>query len=93
MKLPLWEVPHPQRGTLFYKFAKFFNDKVNFCHGYKYDEFDQENNPIPKPENKIYNLVYEYWTWPFVNPHCICCAAVRGLIYGAVLGFLAGRYL
>ena len=93
MKLPLWETHKPQRGTFAYKFVKFFCDRINFCEGVFYDEYDQDGNPVPKPENKIYNTVYKYWTWPFVNPGCECCSAVRGLIYGAILGFVAGRFL
>lgn len=92
-KLPLWDTPKPKYGTVSYWLVKYFVDNFNFCHGYKYDEFDQEGNPVPKPENKLYNVIYKYWTWPFVNPDCICCAAVRGVIYGAVIGFIAGRLL
>ena len=45
---------------------------INSCEGNYYD------SDTPKPENKLYNFIYEYWTWPFVNPGCECCSAVRG---------------
>ena len=82
MHLPLWNTPTPEKGTKAYKFCKWFVDTIVFCHGYYYDTDE------PKPENKLYNIIYKYWTWPFVNPGCECCSAVRGLIYGAIIGFI-----
>ena len=87
LKLPLIEVPQPKPGTWGYKFCKWFSDTFVFCHGEYY------GTDIPKPENKVYNIIYKYWTWPFVNPGCECCSAVRGLIYGSILGFILGGLL
>lgn len=83
----------PEKGTLGYKLLKFFIDRVNFCHGARYDEYDNDGNPVEKPENKIYNCFYKYWLWPFEQTGCACCNTVRGLFYGAVIGFLVGRLL
>lgn len=82
----LWKVPHPEPGEFGYSFCRWFNDWLVFCHGFNYDGTE-------KPENKLYNFVYKYWTWPFENPGCECCSAVRGLIYGGIIGFLLGRWI
>lgn len=82
-----------RRGTIWHRFSKWFCDNVNFCHGYKYDEYDEEGNPVEKQENKVYNFFYKYWLWPYYQTDCICCNTVRGLIYGVVLGWLLGRLL
>lgn len=83
----------PQKGSLKYALTKWFCDKLNFCHGAFYDEYDAEGNPVEKPENKVYNFFYKYWLWPFEQTGCACCNTVRGLIYGAILGWLMGRLL
>lgn len=85
VRIPLWDTPHPKPGTLGYKFCKWFSDNINWCEGYYY------GTEIPKPDNKLYNIIYKYWTWPFVNPGCECCSATRGVIYGAIVGFILGR--
>lgn len=83
----------PEKSSWKYRFTKWFCDNVNVCHGFKYDEYDALGNPVEKPENKIYNFFYKYWLWPFVQTDCICCNTVRGLIYGAVIGFILGKLL
>nr|DAR55303.1 MAG TPA: hypothetical protein [Caudoviricetes sp.] len=82
----LLDTPSPKKGTWAYKFVAWFCNNVNFCHGYLYD------TDIEKPDNKIYNAVYRIWLFPFKQNDCICCNTVRGLIYGAVLGYLLGSF-
>lgn len=76
----------PPEGTWRYKFRSWFIDNVNFCHG-------QTASGVDKPENKLYNWFYKYWLWPYAQTDCLCCNTVRGLIYGAVLGFVIGKLL
>lgn len=83
----------PEKWSFKYKLTKLFIDNINFCHGFKFDEFDAQGNPVEKPENKIYNFVYKYWLWPFQQTGCICCNTVRGLIYGGIVGFIVGKFL
>lgn len=77
----------PPKDSKRYKFNKWFVDNVNVCHGTFYDSV------IEKPENKLYNLLYKYWLWPYNQTDCICCNTVRGLIYGGILGFILGKLL
>lgn len=84
--------PLPE-GTLRFRLVKWFCDNVNFCHGVKYEEYDDSGNPVPKPDNKLYEFFYTYWLWPFKQTGCACCNTVRGLVYGAVAGFILGRLL
>lgn len=83
----------PSKNSMRYRFTKWFVDHVNFCHGFYFDEYDALGNPVEKPDNKVYNFFYKYWLWPFMQTDCICCNTVRGVIYGAVLGFIFGRLL
>lgn len=76
----LCTVPQPKPGTLFYKLAAWFVNNMNWCEGYYY------GTETPKPENRVYNFFYKYWLFPFENTGCACCAAVRGLVYGFILG-------
>ena len=73
---------HPLPHQFGYKFCQWFNDKVNFCHGYYFDTL------IEKPANPVYNFFYDYWLFPFRQNDCLCCNTVRGLIYGFILGLL-----
>lgn len=77
----------PKAGSKWFKFAVWFVDNLNFCEGFYY------GTDIPKPENKLYNWFYTYWLWPWKQNDCICCNTVRGLMYGAVIGFILGRFL
>ena len=80
------DVPKPEKGTLAWHFFRWFNDNVNFCHGWLYD------SGLDKPDNPVYNWFYDHWLWPFRQNGCLCCNAVRGLIYGFAAGFLFGRF-
>lgn len=80
-------------GTWRYKFIKWFCDNINFCHGYRYAEYDEEGNPVAKPDNKLYDFLYRYWLFPFKQNDCICCNTVRGLVYGFVIGLVLGWLL
>lgn len=84
MKVKLWPTPKPLPGTLAYRFVAWFCNTINWCEGYYY------GTEMPKPDNKLYNVLYEYWLWPFVNEGCACCMTTRGVLYGAVLGFILG---
>lgn len=86
---------NPEYGTLRYKFCRFFNDYINWCHGYYYDKKNPDNPTLPldKPYNKLYAFFYDYWLFPFKQNDCICCNTVRGLIYGAVLGYAIRGFL
>ena len=75
---------HPDASTLYGRLLAWFINNVNFCHGYNYDGTE-------KPENKLYNWLYAHWLWPFVQTDCVCCNTVRGVLYGAVVGYVIGR--
>ena len=77
----------PAPGERGYRFVNWFCDNINFCHEYYY------GTDTPKPENRVYNILYEYWSFPFEQPDCICCNTVRGLIYGGIIGFILGRLI
>lgn len=66
------------------RFKEWFVNNVNWCEGYYY------GTDKPKPENKIYNWFYKYWLFPWKQNECLCCNTVRGVIYGFVLGVIAG---
>lgn len=83
--MKLWDTPKPKPGTLAYKFCEFFVNHFNFCEGYYY------GTELEKPENKLYNWLYEHWLFPFKQTHCVCCNSVRGLMYGVVIGYIIGR--
>lgn len=73
---------HPDPSTLWGKACELFINHINFCHDY-YDGTE-------KPANPVYDFFRKYWLFPFEQTECPCCNAVRGLIYGAILGFLLG---
>lgn len=72
-------------GTIFYKFCHWFIDNVNFCSDY--------TDGTEKPENKVFEFFRTYWLFPFKQTGCACCNTVRGLIYGAVIGFVLGAII
>lgn len=72
-------------GSISYKLCKWFVDNANFCSDY----FDGTE----KPENKVYSFFLKYWLFPFEQTGCPCCNAVRGLIYGALIGYIIGAYV
>lgn len=81
----LLDTPKPRKGTWRYKICEFFVNHVNFCEGVYYGtDFD-------KPQNRLYEFLYEHWLFPFKQNDCICCNTVRGLVYGGILGFMVGK--
>lgn len=62
---------------------KLFVDRINFCHGEFHDGKE-------KPANVLYDWLYAHWLWPFMQTDCVCCNAVRGLMYGLAIGFIIG---
>lgn len=73
-------------GTIRAWLLKQFINQVNFCHGEFYDG-------VEKPVNKLYDWLYEHWLYPFKQTDCVCCNTVRGLMYGAIIGFVLGVLL
>lgn len=65
----------------------FFLNRINFCHGYYYPSEE------PKPQNLVYDFFYRNWLRPWKQNDCLCCNAVRGLIYGLIIGIFMGRYV
>ena len=76
-------VAFPKGSLRAWLLAKFI-DKVNFCHG-------EYSDGTAKPENKVYDWLYYHWLWPFKQTDCVCCNAVRGLLYGVIIGYVIGR--
>jgi len=67
---------------------QWFNDEVNWCEG-------TLSSGDPKPTNRVYAFFERWWFWPLRSfhpwtdvPPCACCAAVRGLVYGFMLGWI-----
>lgn len=67
------------------KLKCFFLEKINWCHPTNCDGTE-------KPETLFYKIYcYLFWPIPWMEPQpCWCCASVRGIIYGLVLGFYVG---
>lgn len=86
----------PEPGTWKYKVCEWFCNHINFCMGYWYSpEKNSENEEIfvDKPDNRVYDWFYTYWLFPFKQTGCACCNTVRGLIYGAIIGFILGKLI
>ena len=65
-----------------YRVAKnFFLDHINWCHPVNSDGSE-------KQPTWFYTLwCYLFWPIPWMEPEpCWCCASVRGVIYGFILG-------
>lgn len=72
--------------TLWTKAKNFFLDHINWCH-----------KTLSTGEEKPMTWFYEFWCWifwpiPWMEEPCWCCASVRGVIYGILLGLL-GNWL
>lgn len=69
----------------------FFLDHINWCHPVYHDGTE-------KPDSKLYYLYcLAFWPIPWMEEKygkqpCWCCASVRGLIYGLLMGFAAGYF-
>ena len=71
---------------LWTKAKNFFLDNINWCHKTR-----------STGEEKPMTWFYEIWCWifwpiPWMDEPCWCCASVRGVIYGVLLGLL-GNWL
>lgn len=66
----------------------FFLEKINWCH-----PTDRDGNE--KPQTWFYKAYcLAFWPIPWMEPQpCWCCASVRGLAYGLVLGLIVGGLL
>lgn len=82
----------PDVNTRWGRFRVWFHNHVNWCEGTLYDPENPEIL-LDKPDNSVYNWFYKYWLWPFEQTGCACCNTVRGLIYGAIIGFVLGKFL
>ena len=72
--------------TLWKKAKDFFLDHINWCHP-----------TLSNGEEKEPTAFYNFWCWlfwpiPWMDEPCWCCASVRGVIYGVILG-VAGSWL
>lgn len=66
----------------------FFLEKINWCH-------PTDRNGNEKKPSLFYNIYcYIFWPIPWMKPEpCWCCASVRGIVYGLIIGYLIGHYL
>lgn len=72
-------------NRLWYELKWFFLEKLNWCH-----PVDRHGND--KPETLFYKIYcWAFWPIPWMEPQpCWCCASVRGLAYGVIIGFGLG---
>lgn len=76
-----------QLSKLCYEIKWFFLEQINWCH--KTDRNGNEKKP-----SIFYNLYcYLFYPIPWMENPCWCCASVRGLVYGIVLGFVLGKFI
>lgn len=65
---------------MYTKLKNFFLDHINFCYPKKSDGAD-------KPQTWWYHFYRAlYWPIPQQDTPCWCCASIRGIIYGILLG-------
>lgn len=65
------------------KLKNFFLDYINWCHP-----------TYSNGEEKKVTWFYTFWCWcfwpiPWMDDPCWCCASVRGMMYGFVMGLVA----
>lgn len=73
-----------QTNSLWYKLKWFFLENINWCHPVKRDG-------TGKGDSWFYTLYcYLFYPIPFMEHPCWCCASARGILYGFVLGLIAG---
>lgn len=71
-------------ADLYYKLKWFFLEKINWCH-------PVDRNGKEKPETLFYKFYcYLYWPIPWMEQPCWCCASVRGMLNGFILGLFVG---
>lgn len=69
------------------KFKCFFLEKINWCHPTKCDGTE-------KGDSLFYKLYcYVFYPIPWQENPCWCCASVRGLLTGGIMGFLLGYFI
>lgn len=70
----------------FTKVKWFFLERVNWCH-------PVDRNGKEKTKTRFYTFYcYLFWPIPWQEPQpCWCCASVRGIAYGLVVGLLLGK--
>ena len=75
-------------NKLWYETKWFFLEKINWRH-----PVDRQGKA--KPQSRFYTIYcWLFWPIPWMEPApCWCCASVRGLIYGLILGFSLGYLL
>ena len=58
----------------------FFIDHINWCHPTNSDGSE-------KAPSRFYDAwCWVFWPIPWMDEPCWCCASVRGVIYGIILG-------
>ena len=66
--------------SLWNKAKAFFIDHINWCHKTNSDGTEKE-------PTLFYDLWCAlFWPIPWMDEPCWCCASVRGVIYGILLG-------
>ena len=68
-----------------YECKWFFLEKINWCH-------PTDRNNHDKPTSWFYTIYcWAFYPIPWMEPQpCWCCASVRGLIYGIIIGLGLG---
>lgn len=71
---------------LWSKIKNFFLDHINWCHK------ELSTGGEKEPTNWYQFYCWLFWPIPWQKEPCWCCASVRGIIYGIILG-IVGSYL
>ena len=72
-------------NKIWYECKWFFLEKINWCH-------PTDRNKKEKPTSWVYTVTcWAFYPIPWMEPQpCWCCASVRGLIYGIIIGLGLG---